>query len=159
MKYIFAIIALIFPLLIGSVCDGEASISENSNNKNIDGESDNSMSTKIKISIGNQTFTATLLDNAATKVFKSMLPLTVTMTELNGNEKYYHLPENLPVNASNPGTIYSGDLVLWGSNTLVVFYKTFSTSYSYTRLGKIDNPSGLAEALGSGNISVSFMLL
>jgi hypothetical protein len=80
------------------------------------------------------------------------------MRELNGNEKYFDLPNNLPTNASNPGTIQTGDLMLYGSNTLVLFYKTFSTSYNYTRLARIDNPSGLATALGSGNITVKFEL-
>jgi hypothetical protein len=80
------------------------------------------------------------------------------MSELNGNEKYFDLPNSLPANASNPGTIQSGDLMLYGSNTLVLFYKTFSTTYNYTRLARIDNPSGLATALGSENIMVKFEL-
>ena len=78
------------------------------------------------------------------------------MTELNGNEKYFDLADNLPANASNPGTIQAGDLMLYGSNTLVLFYKSFTTSYNYTRLARVDNPSGLAAALGSGNITVKF---
>ena len=84
------------------------------------------------------------------------MPITISMKELNGNEKYYELSNDLPYDASNPGTIQTGDLMLYGSNTLVLFYKTFSTSYSYTRLGRIDNPSGLAAALGSGNVTVTF---
>ena len=80
------------------------------------------------------------------------------MTELNGNEKYFDFPNNLPTNASNPGTIQTGDVMLYGSNTLVLFYKTFSTSYSYSRIGRIDNSSGLADALGSGNKTVKFEL-
>lgn len=80
------------------------------------------------------------------------------MTELNGNEKYFDVSENLPANPSNPGKINSGDLLLYGSKTVVLFYKTFSTSYSYTKLGKIDNPSGLAEALGSGNVVITIEL-
>ncbi|WEK71164.1 MAG: cyclophilin-like fold protein [Candidatus Chryseobacterium colombiense] len=110
---------------------------------------------KIKIKAGSQTFTATLLDNNAAKTFKEMLPLTINMTELNGNEKYFDLSQSLPTNSFNPGTIQNGDLMLYGSKTLVLFYKTFSTSYSYTKLGKIDDTAGLATALGSGNVTVA----
>ena len=111
---------------------------------------------KLKITISTNIFIATLYDNATAKAFKARLPMTISMTELNGDEKYFDLPERLPTNASNPGTIQTGDLMLFGSKTLVLFYKTFSTSYSYTRLGRIDNPSGLAAALGSGNVKVTF---
>lgn len=109
----------------------------------------------MKIKIGNSTFTATLYDNATVTAFKSLLPMSVNMVELNGNEKYVDLPSSLPTNASNPGTIQNGDLMLYGSSTLVLFYKTFSTSYSYTKLGRIDDVSGLAAALGSANVDVS----
>ena len=111
---------------------------------------------KLNITIGANTFTATLYNNPTVTAFKTRLPLTIKMTELNGNEKYFDLPDNLPAKASNPGTIQTGDLMLYGSNTLVLFYKSFSTSYNYTRLARIDNPSGLAAALGSGNITVKF---
>ncbi|MDX2249632.1 MAG: cyclophilin-like fold protein [Bacteroidia bacterium] len=111
---------------------------------------------KIKITVNSQTFTATLLDNNSAKKFREMLPLTLNMTELNGNEKYYDLPNSLPTNSSNPGTIKNGDLMLYGSKILVLFYKTFSTSYSYTKLGSIDDVIGLASALGSGNVTVTF---
>jgi hypothetical protein len=86
-----------------------------------------------------------------------MLPLTINMTELHGNEKYYDLPKSLPTNSSNPGTIKNGDLMLYGSKTLVLFYKTFSTSYRYTKLGSIDDVTGLASALGSGNVTVTLV--
>jgi hypothetical protein len=109
----------------------------------------------MKIKIGNSTFTATLYDNATVTAFKSLLPMSVNMVELNGNEKYVDLPGSLPTNASNPGTIQNGDLMLYGSSTLVLFYKTFSTSYSYTKLGRIDDVSGLTAALGSANVNVS----
>jgi len=103
-------------------------------------------------------FTATLYDNQAATAFKSRLPMSVNMIELNGNEKYVDLPQSLPASASNPETIQNGDLMLYGSVTVVLFYKTFSTSYSYTRLGRIDDITGLVAALGSGNVSVSFEL-
>jgi hypothetical protein len=111
---------------------------------------------KIKITVNSQTIMATLLDNNSAKAFKEMLPMTVEMTELNRNEKYVRFPENLPTNATNPGTIRSGDLMVYGSNTIVLFYDDFNTSYSYTRLGKIDDPTGLRNALGTGNVTVTY---
>jgi hypothetical protein len=111
---------------------------------------------KMRISIGTSAFNATIYDTPTGNAFKERLPLTISMSDLNANEKYFDLPHSLPTNASNPGTIQIGDLMLYGSNTLVLFYKTFSTSYNYTRLAWIDNPSGLAAALGSGNITVKF---
>jgi hypothetical protein len=84
--------------------------------------------------------------------------MTVTMSELNGNEKLYNFSTSLPTNAANPGNITTGDLMLYGSNVLVLFYQSFSTSYSYTRLGRIDNASGLAAALGTGSVTVSYAL-
>lgn len=118
----------------------------------------NASSMKLKISVGSNTFNATFYDNAISTAFKGRLPLTINMSELNENEKYFDLPDNLPANASNPGTIQTGDLMLYGSNTLVLFYKSFSTSYSYTRIARVDNPTGLAAALRSGNVTVKFGL-
>lgn len=113
---------------------------------------------KLKITAGTNTFTATLYNNATVIAFKTRLPFTINMKELNSNEKYFDLPDNLPANASNPGTIQAGDLMLYGSNTLVLFYKSFSTSFRYTPMGRIDDTSGLAAALGSGNVAVTFEL-
>ena len=121
-------------------------------------ETQNTDSMKLKITVGQTVFTATLFDNATATAFKGRLPLNLNMTELNGNEKYFDLDNSLPANAFNPGTIQNGDLMLYGSNTLVLFYKSFSTSYSYTRIARIDNATGLAAALGSGNVTVRYEL-
>ncbi len=106
---------------------------------------------KLKITVGSETFAATFQDNVTVNAFKKLLPMTITMSELNNN-----LQSSLPTNASNPGTIQNGDLMLYGSQTLVLFYKSFSTSYSYTRLGKVDDTISLASALGFGNATVTF---
>ena len=111
---------------------------------------------KIKILIGDKIFDATLEDNAAAREFVKNLPLEVTMTELNGNEKYYRFGKNFPSADKKIGEIHSGDLMLYSSSYVVLFYKNFSTSYSYTRLGKIDNPVDLEKIVGTGNISVRF---
>ena len=118
----------------------------------------NKDSMKLKIIIGTTAFTATLYNNPTVTAFKTRLPMTVNMRDLNANEKYFDMPDNLPANASNPGTIQSGDLMLYGSNTLVVFYRSFSTSYNYTPIGRIDDMAGLTSALGSGNVTVTFAL-
>src|SRR5688572_14933555 len=103
---------------------------------------------RMWMTVGERRFAITLTDNAAARAFAAQLPLTLDMSELNGNEKHAELQKALPANASRPGTIRAGDLRLYGSETLVVFYATFNSSYSYTRLGRADNPTGLAEALG-----------
>ena len=113
-------------------------------------------SNKVRIKIVAITFTATLLDNPTAKAFKALLPLTISMKELNNNEKFFDLPKSLPTNSSVPASIQSGDLMLYGSNTLVLFYKSFSTSYSYSKLGKIEDVNGLVAALGTGNVTVTF---
>jgi len=113
---------------------------------------------KLKIKVGSSVFTATLYANTTATAFTSLLPLTVSMVELNGNEKYVDLARSLPTGATNPGTIQNGDLMLYGSSTLVLFYKTFSTSYTYTKLGRIDDVNGLVAALDAENVNVSFEL-
>ncbi len=113
--------------------------------------------TPINIIVGSKTFTATLADSETGKAFAALLPLTVTMNELNDNEKYHYLSSSLPTAAYQPGTIHAGDLMLYGNNCVVLFYETFNSSYSYTPIGSIDNPSGLAAALGSDNVSVQFV--
>lgn len=111
---------------------------------------------KINLNIGDNTFAATIDDTETGRAFYNKLPLTLSMTELNGNEKYCYLDTSLPTAPYSPGTINAGDIMLYGSSCVVLFYETFSSGYSYTRIGSVDNPSGLAQALGSGNVTVTF---
>lgn len=127
---------------------------ENIGSDNEDDDSKENM--KLKITIDSAVFTATLQNNMATNAFKKLLPMTINMAEHAGNEKYYNLPNSLPTNLYNPEAIQNGDIMLFGSQTLVLFYKSFSTSYNYTLLGKIDDTAGLASALGFGSVTVIF---
>jgi hypothetical protein len=111
---------------------------------------------RMWMTVGERRFTITLTDSAAARAFAAQLPLTLDMGELNGNEKHADLAKPLPANASRPGTIRNGDLMLYGADTLVVFYGTFQSSYSYTRLGRVDDPSDLAQALGPRGVRVLF---
>ena len=113
---------------------------------------------KLIIEVGDKTFTATLYDNETVTALTEMLPLTLNMSELNGNEKYYYLDDTLPTDSQRPSGIKDGDIMLYGNSCLVLFYESFSTSYSYTPVGHIDDPSGLADALGKKSIEVTFRI-
>lgn len=110
----------------------------------------------IALTVNGRTFSAALLDNETARQLAEQFPLTLNMSELNGNEKYFYMDRELPTDAYQPGQINAGDLMLYGNNCLVLFYESFSSGYSYTRLGRVDDPAGLAEALGAGSVEVVF---
>jgi hypothetical protein len=110
----------------------------------------------MRMTVGERRCGITLSDNAAACAFAALLPLTLDMLEHNGNEKYAVLPQSLPANASRPGTIRMGDLMLYGSDTAVVFYSTFNSAYSDTSLGRVNDPAGLVRALGRSGVRVVF---
>jgi hypothetical protein len=109
---------------------------------------------RIWMSVGGRRFAITLADNEAARAFARQLPLTLDMPDLNGNEKHVKLPKALPASGSRPGTIRNGDVMLWGADTLVVFYLTFDSPYSYTRLGRVDDPEALPQSLGKGEVRI-----
>ena len=113
------------------------------------------MNRKLTVAVGTREFSAVLYASAASEALAELLPLTAEMSDM-PHEKYVYLPQSLPTDAQRVGRIEAGDLMLWGDNCLVLFYESFDTSYSYTRLGKIEDVGGLAEALGSGSVTVSF---
>jgi len=112
----------------------------------------------LKITVDDQEFLANLYENETTLKFVEKLPLTIDMSELNGNEKLYYFEEPLPVAAEQIGEIRAGDLMMYGDDCLVLFYENFSSSYRYTRIGAIENAEGLAEAVGNGAVRISFSL-
>ena len=113
---------------------------------------------KANITVNGEPFTATLANTESAHELAGLLPLTLRMDELNGNEKYAYLDQVLTTAAERPGTIQAGDLMLFGDDCLVLFYETFQTSYRYTRIGRIDDATGLAEAAGSGSVEVAWEL-
>lgn len=128
----------------------------NNKNDNVGGESVNEFVNKINININDVTYTATLEDNDTAKELVSRMPFTIEMNELNSNEKYYYFDKSFPTNSSRINRINNGDIMLYGSDCLVLFYESFNTSYSYTRIGKIDNPNNLKNVVGNGNITITF---
>lgn len=111
---------------------------------------------RFTVTANGKVFTAAFADNETARAFARLLPAEFAMSELNGNEKYYYLDETLPTDAERVGKIEAGDVMLYGSSCIVIFYESFSTAYSYTRIGKLDDAEGLAETLGSGGVTVAF---
>lgn len=77
------------------------------------------------------------------------------MNELNGNEIYYYPDQDLPTNSYQPHNIETGDIMLFGSSCLVIFYESLQTNYSYSRIGKISNPNGLKEIINGDEFKVT----
>lgn len=111
----------------------------------------------IKVKIGLHTFEAALEENKTAQTFAKLLPKSVSMQELNGNEKYCYLNTNIKKDADkNYNTIYAGDIMCFGDNCIVIFYKTFTTTYQYVKIGHINDTAELENALGEGSIEAVF---
>ena len=110
---------------------------------------------KVNIQIGDQTFTATLADTTAAQEFAQMLPMAITLDDYGGFEKVGSLGKSLTTSNSQTTTA-AGDIVLYNSSNIVMFYG--SNSWSYTRLGKIDDLTDWADALGSNSVTAIFTL-
>ena len=112
----------------------------------------------MKVQVGDAVFSATLEENEAVASFVEMLrenPVSIQMSDYSGFEKAGSLGTSLPASNSQT-TTRAGDIVLYNGNQIVIFYG--SNSWSYTRLGHVDDLTGWEEALGSGDVTVTFSL-
>ncbi|VTS36819.1 Uncharacterized conserved protein [Enterococcus casseliflavus] len=109
-----------------------------------------SAATAVVITVGQQNFLAKFYENEVSEHLMNQMPFTVTMSDLNNNEKYYRFSENLPeMTTERPEIIHEGEIMSWNSHTLVLFYQTFTNSYGgYNRIGVIEDPTGLKKYLG-----------
>ncbi|MDO4623109.1 MAG: cyclophilin-like fold protein [Eubacteriales bacterium] len=112
--------------------------------------------TKMTVRIGDTSFTASLEQNKAVQELVGMMqqaPVTVSLHDYAGFEKVGALGRSL--SASNRQmTTQRGDIVLYNGNQVVVFYG--SNSWSYTKLGHIEDLTGWEEALGNGDVTITF---
>jgi len=79
-----------------------------------------------------------------TKIVNDMsvyIPFDVTFNELNGNEIYAELPFSIDASPERVKEVKAGDVMLFGSSTLVIFYETHRTDYQYTKIGKVSDIS------------------
>ena len=113
---------------------------------------------QMNVQIGGSTFTATLAENGAVDALVEMMkqgPVTIQMSDYSGFEKVGDLGRNLPA-SNRQTTTQAGDIVLYQGNQVVLFYG--SNSWSYTRLGHIDDLTGWEAALGKGDVTVTFSI-
>ena len=113
---------------------------------------------KMNVEVNGTVFTAVLANNGAADALAEMMkdqPVTIQMRDYAGFEKVGPLGQNLPASDSRT-TTQAGDIVLYQGNQIVIFYG--SNTWSYTRLGKIEDLSGWEEALGRGDAAVTFSL-
>lgn len=108
----------------------------------------------VNMEINGVLYSATLIDNEITRELLNRLPLTITMNDLNENEKYYYFDEAFPSHSSQVGHINSGDIMLYQDDCLVLFYDDLETSYRYTKIGSINNPENLKNVVGKESIIV-----
>ncbi len=112
----------------------------------------------MKVQVGDAVFSATLEENEAVASFVEMMlenPVSIQMSDYSGFEKVGSLGTSLPASNSQT-TTHAGDIVLYNGNQIVIFYG--SNSWSYTRLGHVDDLTGWEEALGSSDVTVTFSL-
>lgn len=148
---------------MGFDTEKESSTISNESTPSVSQKNDNSTTEentveKMTLQIGNNTFTATLENNDAVDVLVDMMreePVVIQMSDYSGFEKVGSLGTSLPA-SNKQTTTQSGDIVLYNGNQIVIFYG--SNSWSYTRLGRIDDLSGWEDALGSGDVAVTFSL-
>ena len=138
-------------LVTGCMADPDKDVPV-SDNATGDLKEDNTEVFDIKVTIDDKEYLLHLEDNEAADELVALLPQEFVMRELNGNEKYVYMDCALTDDPYVPERIEKGDVMLFGNDCLVIFYKSFATTYSYTRIGHIDDLGDL----GGGSITAVF---
>ena len=153
MKKVIKLVTIIFITTIIVGCGNTTTKKDVKKNNNNDVTTKESVD-NMKVLINDKEYIIKLEDNDTVKKLITLLPIEVEMKELNGNEKYVYLDHDLPTNSISPKHINKGDVYLYGDNCLVIFYKDFDTTYTYTKIGHIDN----LDDLNNSNIKVKFFI-
>ena len=99
------------------------------------------MEETLYITIGEETHTVTMEDNVGTRALVAALQtdnITYMAHDYGNFEKVGYVGQSFPT-ADHQITTAAGDLVLYNGDNICIFYG--SNSWSYTRIGKLDNLS------------------
>ena len=123
---------------------------ENDNNQN-----ENEMTTKMRITVGSHTLTATLENNATAKAFAAKLPITLPMMDLYGREMCYRFPEALPADEARTRGYEVGEIVYYPPmHSFVIMYAQNGEHFQMQSIGRVEGNVGIFD--GIGNVDVRF---
>ena len=115
---------------------------------------------KIRLSVNNKVLTATLADNKTARDFISLLPLTLTMNDLFGREKYARLPRAISQEGKRTHTYEIGDIAYWSPGPdVAIYYRQDGDKIpepGIIVIGKID--SGVEALNVAGSVKVTIEL-
>lgn len=154
-KYVIIFICLVFVLAMSFLLFNQYHQSTTKERKQVDQKQEEGGHMKLNMLVNDQSYTVVLEDNRASRELVRMLPLTIEMNELNGNEKYYYFDTSFSKDEEKVTTIQNGDVMLYGDDCLVLFYDSFSTPYRYTRIGYVENAENLANILGNHSVIIT----
>lgn len=111
----------------------------------------------ITVTIGSTKYTAQFDNNAAAREVAELFPLSVDMKEWTANKEYYvGLGKTINGTAPAATTITAGDIMLYSSRSLVIFYDSSANTAGYVKLGRISNSKNLKAALDKAGGKVAF---
>ncbi|PKU24124.1 hypothetical protein CWS72_13140 [Telmatospirillum siberiense] len=115
---------------------------------------------RIRLKIESNVITATLVDSETARDFVSLLPLTLTMEDLFGREKFAHLPRAISEGGQRTRTYAVGDLIYWSPGPDVAIYYRHDgqtvPSPGIITIAKIE--SGMQALNVSGSVKVTLEL-
>jgi hypothetical protein len=114
----------------------------------------------LRMMIGNTAVAVDWENNESVEALKAQCenePLVIQMSMYGGFEQVGPIGSKLPSNDAQT-TTSAGDIVLYSSNQIVVFYG--SNSWAYTKLGHItdQDASGMAGLLSNGNVTITISM-
>ncbi|WP_277821265.1 cyclophilin-like fold protein [Palleniella muris] len=118
------------------------------NNKN-----ENNMTTKMKITVGNYTLTASLEDNATAQAFAAKLPITLPMLDLYGREMCYRFPEELPADNARTRGYKVGEIVYYPPmHSFVIMYAQNGEHFLMQSIGHVEGDVSIFNGIGDVNV-------
>ena len=116
---------------------------------------------KIRLTIGNRALTATLIDSKTAQDFGSLLPLTLTMNDLFGREKFAHLPRAISTEGKRTHTYEVGEIAYWSPGPdIAIFYRNDGAKIpnpGIIVIGKSDSGVDAFNVPGSVKVKIELM--